>query len=728
MIGGKHRKNWIGPVALALILLASAMEFAAAQNVDRATDKQPPALIQADQVTHDRELGVITAEGNVEFSQGDRILRADGIIYNEREDVLTASGNIALQEPTGEVIFAEFVELTGDMKDGVLEGFRVLFEDDSRLAAATGQRVGGVRNELNRAVYSPCKLCEDDPTKPPLWQVKAIKVVHDAESKDLIYYDAWLEIFGVPIAYTPYLTHPDPSVERRSGFLAPIIGSSSDLGTMLQIPYYWEIAPDKDLTFDPILTASEGLVMSGEYRQRFSDGMLETRATGTNGERNDANRDKRFRGHIDTSTRFSVNDVWRWGADLKAATDDTYLKRYGISPDSTLTSHVFAEGFSGRDYSLVEGYHFQSLRSTDDQQEIPIVAPKLDYNFVGDTNHDGGRATLDLNLQALTRDIGADSRRLSVTSGWQQPYFGRLGDIWTLLGTVQSDLYHVNEVSVPNRSGDASGFTGRIFPQASLEWRHPLVRSVGGTHQFVEPISSIVVAPYGGNPNDVPNEDSRVFEFDDTNLFKPSRFAGKDRVEGGQRLNYGVKLGAFGQGGSSSTAFIGQSYRFRRDALFDPESGLEKNLSDIVGRVDLSPGGYLDLIYRFRTEPRALRPRRNEFQLGAGPDVFRLDLDYIFFDPVGEATTEFLGREEIFARLSSQFSEKWSASFDTRRDLAGGGGVRSYGAGVGYADECTIARMEFDRTFTQDRDIPPTDAVVLRVTLKNLGQIQQQVF
>lgn len=162
MIGAKHCKDWIGLVGLTLILIASDVELAAAQNMEGVTDKQLPALIQADQVTHDRQLGVITAEGNVEISQGDRILRADGITYNEREDVLTASGNIALHEPTGEIIFAEFVELTGDMKDGILEGFLVLLDDDSRLAAATARRVGGVRNELNRAVYSPCKLCEDE--------------------------------------------------------------------------------------------------------------------------------------------------------------------------------------------------------------------------------------------------------------------------------------------------------------------------------------------------------------------------------------------------------------------------------------------------------------------------------------------------------------------------------------------------------------------------------------
>ena len=718
----------VGLAALALILTASRAELAAAQDAGAAADDRPPTLLQADEVTYDRELGVVTAEGNVEISQGDRILRADAVTYNERDDVLTASGNIALLEPTGEVIFAEFAELTGDMKDGVLKDFRMLFDDDSRLAAAAGRRVGGVRNELSKAVYSPCRLCEADPTRPPLWQIKAVKVVHDAENKNVMYYDAWLELFGVPIFYTPYLSHPDPTVERRSGFLAPIIGASSDLGTMLQIPYFWAIAPDKDITIDPIFTASEGVVMSGEYRQRFADGLLEARATGTNSERNDANRSKRFRGHMDASARFAINDVWRWGADLKAATDDTYLKRYGLSPEDTLTSHVSAEGFSGRNYALAEGYYFQGLRTTDDQQVIPIVAPKLDYNFVGEPKKSGGRATLDMNLQALTRDIGADSRRLSVTAGWQQPYLGRLGDIWTLRGTVQSDLYHINEVSVPNRSDDASGFTGRIFPQASLEWRYPWVRTAGRTRQLIEPIASIVVAPNGGNPDDVPNEDSRVFEFDDTNLFKPSRFPGTDKVEGGQRLNYGIRLGNYGIGGGASTAFIGQSFRLRRDSLFDSESGLANNLSDIVGRVDVSPGSYLDLIYRFRIDASDLQPRRNELRVGAGPDAFRLDLDYVFFDPVGE-DSEFSGREEVFARLSSKFAKYWSASVDTRRDLtSGGAGVLSYGASLGYADECIIADLNFVRTFTRDRDIPPTDAVFLRVTLKNLGQLQQQVF
>ena len=698
-----------------------------AAQVGNGQEATPPVLLQADEVTYDSELGVVTAQGDVEISQGERVLRADVVTYNERTEIIAASGNVVLLEPTGEIIFAEYVELTDDMKEGFMRGFRMLLEDDSRLAAAGGRRTGGVRSELRNAVYSPCKLCEEDPTRPPLWQIKAVKVVHDAKTKDIVYRHAWLEIFGVPVAYTPYLRHPDPTVERRSGFLAPVLGASSDLGSTLQIPYFWAISPDKDVTIDPILTSEEGVVMSAEYRQRFTDGEVEGRASGTLAERKDANRDKRFRGHLDTMARFSIDDTWRWGADIKAATDDTYLKRYGLSSEDTLTSHAFAEGFRTRNYALGELYFFQGLRTIDNQEEIPVVAPKLDYNFVGEPSRFGGRAELDVNLQALTRDIGADSRRLSVTAGWEQPRYGRLGDILTLKATVQGDLYHVNDVSVPNEPDDATGFTGRIFPQASLEWRYPWARAAGRTRQLIEPIASVVVAPNGGNPDDIPNEDSRVFEFDDTNLFSPSRFPGKDLVEGGQRFNYGIRLGVFGAEGGAASAFIGQSYRLRQDATFETDSGLENDFSDVVGRIDISAPEYLDLIYRFRLNVDDLVARRNEVQLRAGPSVFQVDMNYVFFDTVGE-NVEFSDREEVFARLSSSFANYWSASVNTRRDLGDDGGTLSFGASLGYKDECIIANLEFKRTFTSDRDVPPTDAVLLRVTLKHLGQLQQQVF
>lgn len=181
-------------VALTVIFAAFAQPAAAQFSVDEL-DSDTPALISADQVTFDEKLNIVTASGNVEISQGDRVVKADAVSYNMNTNVVSATGNVALLEPTGDVVFAEYIELTKDLSEGFIRDIRVLLSDRSRLAAAQGQRSGGNRTVLNKAIFSPCNLCKEDPNKAPLWQLKADRVVHDQAEKEIRYYDARMEIF-----------------------------------------------------------------------------------------------------------------------------------------------------------------------------------------------------------------------------------------------------------------------------------------------------------------------------------------------------------------------------------------------------------------------------------------------------------------------------------------------------------------------------------------------------
>ncbi|CAN0466551.1 unnamed protein product, partial [Discosporangium mesarthrocarpum] len=449
---------------------------------------------------------------------GDRVLRADSVSYNQRSNTVSAAGNVILLEPAGEVLFAEYAEMTDDMREGFLRGLRMLLTDDSRFAAVNARRRGGIETQLNKAVYSPCIDCVG-PDGEPLWQLKANKVTHNSEDREIVYRDASLEVLGVPIAYTPYFSHPDPTVKRKSGFLAPTFGASGVLGTAVQTPYFWVIDDSRDFTFDPILSTDVIAILTGEYRQAFSDGELRVRGSGT---RDDAQTgEERFRGHIDAETRFNIDETWRWGGDLDLVTDDTYLARYGFPYTDTLTSQLYAEGFTRKNYARADIQHFKGLRDEDDSAKIPIVAPNLVYNFVGEPNKFGAFWTMDANALALTRTGSGtvDSRRISVETGWELPHIGSRGDVTTLKATLQTDAYSVANVPTDNGSGTQSGFTGRVFPKLSLNWRYPWVRTVGRSSQVIEPMVTFVTAPNGGNPDKIPNEDSLAFELDETNVF-----------------------------------------------------------------------------------------------------------------------------------------------------------------------------------------------------------------
>ncbi len=723
-----------GRPALALpALLLAAVLFGtwAAGTAQAQTAPSPdlPVLITADEVGYDQKNGIVTARGNVEISQDDRVLRADSLTYNQRTRIVIASGNVSLTEPTGEVMFADRVEITDDLKDGVVTNFRLLFPDETRIAANDARREGGVRTEMNQVVFSPCKKCEDeDADEPPLWQIKARKVVHDQESHDIEYYDAVLEMFGVPVAYTPYLTHPDPTVKRRSGFLVPSYGNDSQLGIILKTPYFIVLGPDKDLTVEPIFTSKERAGLAAEYRQRIVDGKFKVDGSFTRVHRRGANGERaggeQNRGHVFGDGQFDIDQTWRWGFDAGWTTDDTYLRRYGISSTDVIASTAFVEGFSDRNYTAVRGYHFQGLRLEDDYDQTPIVAPLIDYNMIGEPLGDWGRWSLDANIMTLTRAAGTGSRRLSAKGGWEMPVYGPIGDLFTLSAGVQADLYWVNAVNENPRVTGGPKFTGvigRIFPHLMLDWRYPLVREVGNVRQLVEPRAALLLAPNANNPNEIPNEDSQDFEFDDTNLFEPNRFPGLDRVSGGQWLAYGLGTGFYGDKGGKTTAFVGQTYRLiGTDDTFGINSGLDKQMSDVVGRVTVEPADFLKLAYRFRLDPRDFSARRHEVASVFGPRVLKFSANYLFFDNTA-STSEFGNREEILASVRAQITDRWSVGGRWRHDLTRNGGVLSNGVNITYVCDCLTATVDLSRSFTRDRDIKATTRLFIQLVFKHLG-------
>lgn len=714
-------------VVLVAIIAAATLPSAIAQQVNDAPRQlEQPFVMTAEKVTYDEQLNLVTASGNVEIVQGERILRADTVSYNATDGVVTASGNISLLEPAGDVIFADYLQLDQALTTGIVRGIRILLEDDSRFAANSARRFADERTELTKAVYSPCRLCPEHAQRSPLWQLKAVKIVHDRRQKTIEYKDAVLEVYGVPVAYTPFFRHPDPTVKRKSGFLAPTFGSSSDLGFRVQVPYYWAIAPNRDLTIAPIVTSKERAVLTGEYRELTDRGGYQLAASGTyvekRGDDNERLDKDEFRGHLKGRGKFDLNDTWRWGFDAYRATDDTYLRRYDIASDDTLQSDLYIEGFRGRNYASASSYAFQGLRLDDDPGETPFVAPLLAYHHVGQPEGMGGRGELDLSMASLYRTGGTDSRRFSARGRWELPYTSSIGEIYTVTAGFYGDLYWLNDHAEANkpRQQPNSGLEGRAIPMAALEWRFPVVRNQGTIRQIIEPIVQAVVMPFGGNPGSIPNEDSISFEFDDTNLFSLNRLPGHDRVETGPRLNYGLKAGAYGAGGGSTTMVVGQVLRLKADDTFSASSGLADNRSDYVARVTITPASWLDVTNRVRLDRQSFNLRRNELYFSIGPKNIRLSGSYVKL--AGDINAEQADtREELFVAGRASIDENWSITARSRRDITDGGRQIRLAFGTEYQDECITFRVTFDRDFTRDRDVEPSTSVNFRVILRHLG-------
>jgi LPS-assembly protein len=594
---------------------------------------------QADAVEYNRDETLVRLEGHVEIWQGDRILRADQVTYDRNTDVMAAIGHVVLVEPDGQVLFAQYAELTSDMKNGVLRDLRALLPQNGRLAATGARRTNATINEMSKAIYTTCNVCAKNPSAPPLWDIRARSAVQDVEHKKIEYKDALVDFEGWPVAWFPFLAHPDPSVKRASGILIPTIGMTKGLGAYLKVPYYWVIDGQSDATLTPILSSKQGGGLDVDYRQVFNNGKLTVRS-------GIANDNSGLGGYIFTNGIFAIDDTWRWGFDVNRATGEDYLRDYMV-PNSlvnALTSQAYLEGFGQGAYTRLDTRVYQSIiTSTNAVAKLPYVLPRYEYSYFGEPDRLGGRFSLETGLFNVMRETGTSTQRARLSLDWQRPFTGQFGDLWKLTFHVDSALYSAESFNeAPNFGTAGSVQSQQAMPTAAVELHWPLVRDAGSWGaQTIEPIAQLIVAPNGsryglgygsGNsvPTRIPNEDSLDQELTDANLFALNRFPGVDRLEGGIRVNAALHGDWKFLDGEALDGLVGESYRVHKDSPWMIGSGLSNQASDIVSRLSYTPGQYADLTARTRFDPnRRMTVTFADATGSFGPQSLKFFLGYL---------------------------------------------------------------------------------------------------
>lgn len=668
----------------------------------------PVALI-ADTVDYDAESGRVTASGGVEIFYGDRTLTADKIVYDSRSGRISAEGNIVLRDPSGATVYADVADLDEELRNGLVRGARSVMGENIRLSAVEAQRIDARFNALSKAVYSPCKVCADDPT--PLWRIRARRVIHDEQEKTIHYEDATLDVLGVPVVWLPYFSHPDPTVDRATGFLVPEIRQSSIYGWGIHVPYYWVLDDYSDVTFDPFLTTNSGIVLGGEYRRAVANGMFGISGSIT---RSDYEGSQQLHGHLKGSGEFELADGYRWGFDGEVASDNGYLRRYDISDDDRLTSELYLRRYRPEGYFDLTAVYFQSLRDNEPSGTIPVAVPDFDFRREMPDKALGGDLGFFASSAVLVRGQGRDTSRFSAGIDWERQGVLPSGLVLRGFASVRGDLFLVDDLS---GIGDAT--ETRLAPLAGVEARFPLIsEEANGAAHVLEPIVQAIAAPYGGNGAGVPNEDSLVTEFDETNLFDLSHFSGIDGFEEGPRLNLGVRYARLADDGLRLDATAGRVLRLRAADEFSPGSGLNKAASDWVGAWSVGFDPYVTVRQRMRIEDD-LTITRNEIttDLTFGPVGLSAGYTFLAADPTIEVPED---REELTGRASLALDRNWTLSGQTRRDIAQARFVE-VGGGLAYVNECCEIDLFVKKRFTESDNAPASTSVGVQVRLFTLG-------
>ena len=577
-------------------------------------------LVQADEIKYDYTNELVSAVGNVQIYYNGATLEADKVVYDQRSKRLHAEGNARLTEADGKVSYGEQLDLSDDFRNGFIDSLRLETIDDTRMAAARADRTNANYTVFQSGVYTACEPCKDDPRKPPLWQVKAVRIIHDETEKMMYFEDARIEFFGVPLAYFPYFSAPDPSVKRKSGFLMPIITTSSAYGLGIETPYYLALAPNYDLTISPRITTTQGPLLRTEYRQRFETGSLTFRASGIDqldqnyfirSDGSDTPGFRQWRGALETQAKFALSPAWTWGFDGVLVSDQTYFQDYKIMPlqqtstDPQLNaltegvSQLYLTGRGDRSYFDMRTIQYYGYSEADVQSTLPVILPVIDYAYTFEQPVFNGELGYNVNFTSLSRrtasydaislnavinnwcGFNADTAqkvspncllrgfpgtysRVSAETTWRSQYIDPLGQVFTPFASLRADAAAVSvqvQPGVANYLSPGDTEVSRLMPTVGLEYRYPFVAIEPWGTQTVQPIGQLIVRPSETDIGKLPNEDSQSLVFDDTNLFKVDKFAGWDRVEGGGRANVGVEYTTQFNRGGYVDALFGQSYQ-----------------------------------------------------------------------------------------------------------------------------------------------------------------------
>jgi LPS-assembly protein len=740
-------------------------------------------LVQAVEVDYDYNNNRVAAVGNVQLFYNGTSVEADKVIYDQKTKRLHAEGNIRMTDADGKITYANVMDLSDDYRDGFVDSLRVDTADDTRMAATRSDRSSGNYTVFENGVYTACAPCRDDPKKPPLWQVKGARIVHDQNEKMLYFETAQLEFFGVPLAYMPYFSTPDPTVKRKSGFLMPGYSSgTTQTGLGLETPYYWAIAPDYDATFTPRFMTRQGVLGQAEFRQRLMDGSYQIRVYGIDqldpGAYAGQPGDRQFRGAIDTKGQFALNDKWVWGWDGVVMSDYFFFSDYRLSAykdplGSFLTlpteaiSQLYLTGVGNRSYFDLRSIYYLSYSGN--QQQVPVIYPVLDYsnvlnypifggevsyktNFVNLSRNDAvfdpittlantnGLCTLAsadplarIPTQCLLRGVPGTYTRFTAEAQWRKSFTDPIGEIWTPFAIVRADAINADISNQPGVSnflptGDTTAL--RLMPTVGLEYRYPFINVQPWGSTTLEPIAQVIIRPNESYAGKLPNEDAQSLVYDASNLFSVDKFSGYDRVEGGGRANVGVQATTqFDRGGAVKVLF-GQSYQLfglNSFAVQDVtntgvDSGLAKSRSDYVTSVNYSPNSTYTFSVRSRFDEQTWNVQRFEAEARANFNRWSVSMLYGNYAPQPE-----LGyltrREGLLASGSVKVSNNWVATGAMRWDLEANK-LNQYVIGAGYVDDCFVLAANYVTSYTYAAGSAPPilgHAYTLTIGLRTLA-------
>ncbi|MBS0124225.1 LPS-assembly protein LptD [Thetidibacter halocola] len=676
-----------------------------------------PALLVADEILVEGDSRLI-ATGNVEALQDGTRLQASRIVYDSTAETLQIDGPIRITDPQGNVLIADFATMDRALKNGLLTGARLVLDEQLQVASVEARRVGGRYTRLSRVAATSCQVCG---TSAPLWQIRATRVVHDTEARQLYFDDAQVRVLDVPVFYLPRLRMPDPTLDRARGFMIPTIHTSTLLGFGVRVPYFIPLGDHQDVTLTPFLSPNTR-TLELRYRRAFVHGDLEvTGAVSSDTLGSDA-----ARGYLFARGLFDLPDDFKLDFDIKTASDESYLNDYGVTSQDRLESRLTVTRVRRDAFLQANLVHYQSLRVSEDNGTQPTIVSdarferrwfpawagggEWRFNATAHTHYRYSDLPID-GTDADTEIDGRDVARVNAEISWR--------DQWTLpMGLRAGASAHLWLDSFATRQDvTATPDIARATPGAAVELRWPLLRvGPAGGRTLLEPV--VQLGWTGGTRPGNPNDESTRVEFDEANLLSLSRFPAADRREHGATLAAGLRWMHQAPTGWTAALTMGRVWREAADPDFSRSSGLMDTASDILLAGSFAHPVGLTISARGLLEENS---RFSKAEARAGWSNARLDLGASYLLLVTDPDEN---RSKALSEWSFdgtyRFDRHWTALTEWRYDLADDR-LDRVGLGLQYRNECVEVGLSASRRLASSTNLEPSTDFDLTVALKGFS-------
>ncbi|SFS09010.1 LPS-assembly protein LptD [Yoonia litorea] len=638
--------------------------------------------------------GRLVAEGNVEAFYGDTRLTASRVVYDPETDRLRLDGPIVIRAEDGTILTANQADIDPTLENGILQGARIVLDQQLQIVANQLDRQEGRFSQLYKTSATSCRVCGD---RPPLWEIRAERVIHDDISRQLYFQNASFLIRGVPVIWLPRMRLPDPTLSRATGLLVPQQRNTNRLGFGLKLPYFITLGDSRDLTLTPYISP-ETRTLEWRYRQAFRNGFLRAEGAFSDDTLFDGTR-----AYLFAEGDFALSGGYQLAFDIESTSDAGYLSAYNYSEKDRLDSAISLTKVTDDQLFQTRLTFFETLRDDESRASLPPIVADLSYTG-RKAGPDGSVFVYEAGLDAAYRtsnvagDAGRDLLRAGGYAGWQKDWVLRNGMLITATTGARADVFAV---------ADDPAFESvalRFVPSANLTLRWPLIQnSAGGTVQIIEPVAQLAWAEsFGDRP---PNEDSTRTELDRANLLALSRFAGEDAVQTGVQAAAGLVWSRYGAKGLDTTLTVGRILRQEADDRFTPSSGLEEAQSDwlIAGQI-VAEGGFLFDARSLWDDDDGLNVA--DSRITWRNDWITLGANYIWQGPdASENRPDTISEWTVDSAFA--LSDAWTVDLDARYDIAADRPV-SAGIGLEWRNECVTIDVSASRRFASSDTIAPT--------------------